>query len=330
MRKVIVCVFMAWSLSVATSRAWGEAAPRQAAPPATAPAADPLDRVCPEINFDRVSLNDAIDFLRDATGARIFVDWGILSAAGVNPEAAVSAHLTNVKFQAVLDVTLASAAGARGKLGYAVRDGIIWVSTVQDLSARPREPRLPRGNRADDNAAAQKLLDRRLPEMKFEGNGLADVIDFLRDVTGAKIFVNWPALEAAGVKKDQAVSLSMKDVSVSQSLLMILERAAGTGIRLEYAVEDGVITISTRQDFDSQVVTRKYPVFDLIQSPAFAPAERALIARVRSTVDPGTWDGPGKAEVVGFDLVVTATPENQQRVRKLLEELRGAVKRGRS
>ena len=34
-------------------------------------------------------------------------------------------------------------------------------------------------------------LDRQLPEVNFKGQGLSDVMDFLRDVSGAEIFVNW-------------------------------------------------------------------------------------------------------------------------------------------
>ena len=42
-------------------------------------------------------------------------------------------------------------------------------------------------------AATAALLDRRLPELRFNANALSDVFDFLRDATGANLYVDWPA-----------------------------------------------------------------------------------------------------------------------------------------
>ena len=74
---------------------------------------------------------------------------------------------------------------------------MIVISSIKDL-ARPHQPRLPRGDDAR-NAPALKSLSRTLPEISFDGNSLGDVIDFLHDVTGQAIDVNWQALDAAGV-----------------------------------------------------------------------------------------------------------------------------------
>ena len=41
--------------------------------------------------------------------------------------------------------------------------------------------------------------------MNFSGVAFADVIDFLRDVSGANIHVDWKILEAAGIGKDAPV-----------------------------------------------------------------------------------------------------------------------------
>ena len=41
-------------------------------------------------------------------------------------------------------------------------------------------------------------LSTRLPELNFQGVTLNDALDFMRDVSGANITVNWKALEGRG------------------------------------------------------------------------------------------------------------------------------------
>src|SRR5258708_1041657 len=65
---------------------------------------------------------------------------------------------------------------------------------------------------AAEQAAVASQLDRRVPEINFGGQQLADVIDFLRDVSGANIYVDWKRMEEGGIRKDAAVSLRLKDV----------------------------------------------------------------------------------------------------------------------
>ena len=57
-----------------------------------------------------------------------------------------------------------------------------------------------RGEQSEDTAVARQL-DQKLPEVKFDNVAFSDVMDFFRDVTGANIFVNWRALEGAGIDK---------------------------------------------------------------------------------------------------------------------------------
>jgi bla regulator protein BlaR1 len=50
-----------------------------------------------------------------------------------------------------------------------------------------------------EERATRAQLDRNLPECNFDGVALTDVLDFLHDVSGANIFINWKALADAGV-----------------------------------------------------------------------------------------------------------------------------------
>ena len=60
-------------------------------------------------------------------------------------------------------------------------------------------------------------LDATLPEVKFDGVGLGDAIDFLRDVSGANIVVNWRALEGDGVSKDTTINVKLLAISLRRA-----------------------------------------------------------------------------------------------------------------
>jgi type II secretory pathway component GspD/PulD (secretin) len=116
------------------------------------------------------------------------------------------------------------------------------------------------------DAALQAQLDRRLPELHFNANGFADVVDFLRDVTGANIYVDWPALERASISRDAPVTARLRDIKFSKALELIFKSVEGEDDdrKLGYTLDEGVITISTRKELNKNVVTRRYDINDLL------------------------------------------------------------------
>ena len=118
------------------------------------------------------------------------------------------------------------------------------------------------GNTID--RAVQAQLDRQLPELKFDAVGFSDVIDFLRDVSGANLFVNWKSLEAAGIDRNTPVTASLRNIKFSKALQIILDSVGGGQTKLGYTVDEGVITISTLDDLSKNVVARVYDIRDLI------------------------------------------------------------------
>src|SRR6266568_2628916 len=56
------------------------------------------------------------------------------------------------------------------------------------------------------NAQTRAQLDRVLPAVNFTNVTLKDAIDFLRDVSGSNIHVNWKAIEAAGITQDTPIT----------------------------------------------------------------------------------------------------------------------------
>jgi len=127
------------------------------------------------------------------------------------------------------------------------------------------------GNAQERAAIVQ--LDRQLPALQFDAVGFSDVIDFLRDVSGANIFVNWKSLEAAGIDRNTPVSASLRNIKFAKALNVILDSVGGGQTKLGYTIDEGVITISTADDLSKNVVVRVYDIRDLIVNiPDFTQA----------------------------------------------------------
>ncbi len=126
-------------------------------------------------------------------------------------------------------------------------------------AARPRSP-----------------LSRVVPDLRLTGVALSDAIDSLRDLSGANIHVNWRALEEIGVGKDTSVNLRVRGVSLEKALNLILSEA-GAGDRLAYYTDQGVVEITTRDLADQKMITKVYPVDDLlVEVPDFVGPQMDL------------------------------------------------------
>jgi type II secretory pathway component GspD/PulD (secretin) len=136
---------------------------------------------------------------------------------------------------------------------------------------RDEEVKEDRGEDSED-AALQAQLDHHLPELRFNANSLSDVIDFLRDVTGTNIYVDWPALERASIAKDAPVTARLRDIKFSKALELIFKSVEGEDDdhKLGYTLDEGVITISTKKELNKNTITRKYDINDLLFVPTDA------------------------------------------------------------
>jgi general secretion pathway protein D len=93
-----------------------------------------LDSVLPEMRFDQTAFQDVVEYLRDTTQANIFVNWNVLEAAGIDKMTQIDTRLRNIKFRKVLEIILRSADLAGVGLGYTIDDGVITISTSEDLA----------------------------------------------------------------------------------------------------------------------------------------------------------------------------------------------------
>lgn len=193
----------------------------------------------------------------------------------------------------------------------------------------------------EQDAIVLAKLEKKLPEVKFDAVPFKDVVEFLRDVSDVNIFVNWRAINAGGITREQPVTARLRDVKISKALQILLRDLGDDKTKLGYTLDEGVITISTADDLASNVVTNVYDIRDLLvnvsggpprgQSPnAASTAKQQLIDEIikliQETVAHESWkDNGGKVgsirEMAG-QLIVTQTPETQRSLGNLIAQLR--------
>jgi len=111
--------------------------------------------------------------------------------------------------------------------------------------------------------SASVALAKRVAAAKFADIPLNDALDFVRDVAGINIDVDWKTLEAAGITRDTPIALDVHDVTAGRLLKMVLA-IAGTKERLTAYIDDNVVQITTRAADDAIMIIKVYDVTDLI------------------------------------------------------------------
>src|SRR5216110_3137178 len=84
---------------------------------AVTPARLMLNRTVPDLKMTGVAVADAVDSLRDLTGANIHVNWKALEEQGIGKDTPVNVHVRGVTLEKALNLVL-SEAGAGDKLAY--------------------------------------------------------------------------------------------------------------------------------------------------------------------------------------------------------------------
>jgi hypothetical protein len=192
----------------------------------------------------------------------------------------------------------------------------------------------PAGAPAEDGPT-----DKRIDELNLSHATLEGAFDVLRDKTHANIVVRWPALAAAGLDRTTPVKLHLWNVRLATALDILLE-ATEPLVKLDWSEEDGVITVSIKEDLEHTYPPVVYDVRDLIElmlketTPGppdeFGRTRQEVIDEltrlITEAVAPDTWrdagGSVGSMREFGGRLIVTQSPENHQMLKKLLDELR--------
>ncbi len=119
------------------------------------------------------------------------------------------------------------------------------------------------GGQSETDRLVRQKLGVRVPKLDFNEIKFENVVEFLRDISGLSLHVKWNALQAAGIDKTTPVTVQLRDVTFEKALRVILDDVGGVN-PLSYILDDGVITISTKEDLSRRTVTRVYDIRDLI------------------------------------------------------------------
>jgi hypothetical protein len=121
-------------------------------------------------------------------------------------------------------------------------------------------------------SAQARALNLVLPDVNFQGVALSDAFEYVRDVTNINLHVDWKSLEAAGVDKGAPVNIRLRNVPIRKLLGLLLNEAGGQGgALLTFYADENIVEVTTREVADKLMITRVYPIEDLIvEIPDFA------------------------------------------------------------
>jgi hypothetical protein len=145
---------------------------------------------------------------------------------------------------------------------------------------------------------AKRALVMKMPETKLSNARLEDAIQFLQDTSGANIHVNWRALETVNVTRETPVTLRMSPMPLRKLLKYVLTEADSAGLATFYA-DDGVIEVTTRDLSDKRLITKVYPVEDLLLTiPDFTDAPQFQLGG-QTAVSGGGGGGGSSQSILG-------------------------------
>ena len=197
---------------------------------------------------------------------------------------------------------------------------------------------MPTGMDIGDSPARKQIRAalRESTELDFTETPLEDVIGYVKDHHKIQVQFDQKALEEGGVATDKQVTIHVRDVPLRSALRLLLRPES-----LTYVVQDDVLLITTPEEAGNRLLTKVYPVGDLILPPG-TPEDGdeanmadfdSLIELISATVQPTTWDAVGGSGTIApFDtnlsLVLSQTEEVHDEIDNLLETLR-SVKTGK-
>lgn len=156
----------------------------------------------------------------------------------------------------------------------------------------------------------------------FTETSLKDALGYIQDRSGLSIIVDPAALREAMVEYDDPVTFKVKKVTVRTILRKVLGDKG-----LAYILKEGTVQVVTQQQARETMVTRTYPIDDLVGNVAFAQyfgpfvAQAQMIANARqiiniivTTIEPAMWAVNGGPATItyfpaGKALIVRAPAE---------------------
>ncbi|MBT3201996.1 MAG: hypothetical protein HN350_19010 [Phycisphaerales bacterium] len=196
-------------------------------------------------------------------GVPVGVDWGGLEITGVTHKTPVSVQIRKkVTGEKVLELILMRVSKKGSPLSWYVRNDAIIVATQERVLAIKSRARAAASRKPVAQVARGALRTH-----SFKDEPLRNVIEYYRSVTNANFYVNWKALEMAGIGKETPITLIAKGISVGKALDMVTAQLSDGKGKLEsiyWLVSGGVVTITTGQSLNTNNIITIHEVGDLL------------------------------------------------------------------
>ena len=208
-----------------------------------------------------------------------------------------------------------------------------FLPTPREVTPRSLSAEVPAARRVYADAGRRSAEEQKIDEaldsptaFDFNERPLSEVIEYLKDRHGIAVQLDEKSLADAGVTRDTPVSKSVKGISLRSALRLLLR-----DLTLTYLIKDDVLMITTPEKADEELITRVYPVIDLVlpldATEGMDPDFDSMIDLITSTVRPTSWEevgGPGSIRPLDtkMSIVISQTQEVHEEINDLLGQLR--------
>lgn len=178
-----------------------------------------------------------------------------------------------------------------------------------------------------EDQAILKALDEHA-KYTFLDQPLSDVVASISHEMGVDVVLDQRALEDVGMGTDTPITKAIAGITHRSFLRLLLSE-----LDLTYHTRGGALWITTPEAAEAELLTRVYPVGDLIDISGSGDKSSydydSLSEVISSVVAPNTWDdvgGPGAMEGIYGTLVMSQTADVHDEVARFIEGYRGLVK----
>jgi type II secretory pathway component GspD/PulD (secretin) len=189
---------------------------------------------------------------------------------------------------------------------------------------------------------------------------LSDAIEAIKNSIEPplKIVVRWKDLEDnAGIEREMAIGMQGLDgIPVGKALKELLDSISGGVTKIDYVVDDGIITVATKESLPTKLITQIYDITDLTSTAANYTSELAtqedvssvqstdttspeqqkeerkqladtIVQTIQDAIEPTSWvinggEGAISANFAGTKITVSQTPQIHELIQKHLMESR--------
>jgi hypothetical protein len=130
----------------------------------------------------------------------------------------------------------------------------------------------------EEDQRIEAALQKTVPDVRFESLPFGQVLQFFAEVSQANIHTDWQGFADAGIERDKPITINLRNLPLERVLRVVLDTAGGY-VRLGYEVRDGVLLIATQEQLDQDLITRVYPVRDLLVAMALKLQREQTVAK---------------------------------------------------